>query len=193
MSAQQAKQLLVEGNKRFVSGEIGQKELGAGRRIDLFENGQFPFAVVLTCSDSRVPPELLFDQGLGQLFVVRVAGNVVDPVALGSIEYGAEHLGAPLLVVLGHSNCGAVKASVDGGEAPGSIGALVAKIKPSVDKMKAAGASGANLYEKVEDENVRAVIAEIGESPVVQHLVQHGHLEVVGAKYLLDSGEVVFF
>lgn len=191
-NSQDAIKLLQEGNQRYVAGKILGLDLSAARRNDLFTNGQKPFAVVLCCSDSRVPPELLFNQGLGDLFVVRVAGNIVDPVALGSIEYGAEHLGAPLVVVLGHSKCGAVKATVDGGEAPGSIGALVEKIKPISDKAKAAGVTGDALYTKVEDDNITSVMAEVEKSPIISHLLHAGKLQLVGAKYHIDSGEVVF-
>src|SRR5512140_1143168 len=100
----EALQKLMDGNKRYVEGKLASKDLGDTKRKELLK-GQKPFAIVVTCSDSRVPPELLFDQGLGDVFVIRVAGNVVDPIALGSIEYGAEHLNSPLLVILGHSNC----------------------------------------------------------------------------------------
>lgn len=191
-SAEEALQALMEGNQRFRNGKFLEKDLGPARRIDLLENGQKPFVVVLTCSDSRVPAELIFDQGMGDIFVIRVAGNVVDPLALGSIEYGLEHLGVNLLVVLGHSNCGAVKATVDGGEAPGSISAIVAKIQPAVAKMVADGVSGVELYSKVEDENVFATIEEIKASPIVHHLMEHG-LKIVAAKYMLDSGEVILY
>ncbi|WP_242848919.1 carbonic anhydrase [Syntrophomonas palmitatica] len=191
-SAEDALKLLEEGNQRYVSGQVMKQDLGSEKRGLLAAKGQKPFAVVLTCSDSRVPAEYIFDQGLGDIFVVRVAGNVVDPVALGSIEYGVEHLKTPLLVVLGHEKCGAVKATVDGGEAPGSIGAIVEKIKPSADKAKAAGAKGDALYEKAADENILATIAEIEKSPVVEELVKEGHLKIVGAKYHLTSGEVTF-
>ena len=140
-SANEALQKLIDGNKRFVTGQFALKDLGDARREELVK-GQKPFAVILTCSDSRVPPEHIFDQGLGDIFVVRNAGNVVDPVTLGSIEYAVEHLLAPLVVVLGHDYCGAVKAAVDGGEAPGSIGAIIAKLLPSVEKAKATGQQG---------------------------------------------------
>ena len=189
-SPEEALQALMEGNQRFRNGKFQEKDLGPARRIDLLENGQKPFVVVLTFSESRVTEELIFDQGMGDIFVIRVAGNVVDPLALGSIEYGLEHLGVNLLVVLGHSNCGAVKATIEGGEAPGSIGAIVQKIKPSVDKITAEGVSGLELYSKVEDENVFATIQEIKASPVVHHLLGHG-LKIVAAKYMLDSGEVI--
>lgn len=191
-SAQQALKWLIEGNRRYVAGQTDPPDLSAARRSVLRSKGQQPFAVVLTCSDSRVPPEHIFNQGLGDLFVVRVAGNVVDYVTMGSIEYGAEHLGSPLLLVLGHDYCGAVKATVDGGEAPGSIGAIVERIKPTVDLLKQAGVRGEDLYRKVEDENILAVINEIEKSPIIHHMVEQGQLTIVGAKYHLGSGEVTF-
>ncbi len=191
-TAQEAKQLLVDGNKRFTSGKPALKDIGSARRENLLAKGQKPFATIVSCSDSRVPPELIFDQALGDLFIIRVAGNVVDPVAMGSIEYGVEHLHTPLLVIMGHENCGAVKATVDGGEAPGSIGSIVEKIKPSVEKAKASGATGNDLYEKSTDENIKAVIADVQKSSIVKHLEESGKLTVTGAKYHVGSGEVVF-
>ena len=191
-TAEEAQKLLVEGNQRYTSGHLLKQDLGAAKREHLVTKGQKPFAVVVTCSDSRVPAELIFDQGLGDIFVVRVAGNVMDQVAMGSVEYGVEHLHTPLLVVMGHEKCGAVQATVDGGEAPGSIGAIVAKIKPSVEKAKAAGVTGDALYEAVTDENIKATIAEIEKSPIVEELIHEGHLKIVGAKYHQSTGEVVF-
>ncbi|HWI55307.1 MAG TPA: carbonic anhydrase, partial [Desulfobacteria bacterium] len=154
-----SKMKLISGNVRYVSGKLQAKDLSAAKRKDLSENGQKPFAIVLTCSDSRVPPELVLDQGLGDIFVVRTAGNVVDPIAIGSIEYGVEHLHAPLIMVLGHEKCGAVKATVEAGDkkVEGNLGAIVDKIRPSVLKAKAAGATGVDLPEKAADENVKAV------------------------------------
>jgi carbonic anhydrase len=140
-----------------------------------------------------VPPELIFDQALGDLFVIRTAGNVVDQIGVGSAEYAVEHLEVPLLVVLGHENCGAVKATVDGGEAPGSIAAIVSKIAPSVQKAKAAGASGSNLYEECCLENIKVTVDDIMKSHIVKHFIKDGKLTVIGAKYYLSSGEVKFF
>ncbi|MFZ5641908.1 MAG: carbonic anhydrase [Bacillota bacterium] len=192
-TAVEAKQLLIDGNNRFVAGNLATKDLSETKREDLKKNGQKPFAVIVSCSDSRVPPELLFDQGIGDLFIIRVAGNVVDPVAMGSIEYAVEHLGSPLIVVMGHEKCGAVKATVDGGEAPGSIGSIVAKIKPAVDKAKAAGAAADQLAEKSADENVKLVMAEVEKSPVIKHLMESGKVSVVGAKYHIGGGQVEWF
>jgi carbonic anhydrase len=190
-SANEALQKLRDGNKRFATGQPALKDLGDTRRGELV-GGQKPFAVILTCSDSRVPPEHIFDQGLGDLFVVRNAGNVVDPVTAGSIEYAVEHLLAPLVVVLGHDYCGAVKAAVDGGDAPGSIGAIIAKLAPSVEKAKAAGAAGQELYELATDKNIGAAVEDLKESPVIKHFLESGKLTLIGAKYFLKTGEVVF-
>lgn len=192
LSGKEALQLLRDGNKRFTEENLAAKDMGKTRREELVSKGQDPFAIIITCSDSRVPPELLFDQALGDLFVIRTAGNIVDPIAVGSAEYAIEHLGVQLLVILGHSNCGAVKATVDGGEAPGSIAAIVSKIAPSVQKARAAGAAGDELYETSCLENIKTVINEIMESHIVKHFIKDGKLTVIGAKYHLDSGKVEF-
>src|SRR5439155_16101250 len=120
-------QKLKEGNARFVSDRLAARQIGEERRARLAK-GQQPFAVVLSCADSRVVPELLFDQGLGDVFVVRVAGNIADKAMLGSIEYAVEHLHVPLVVVLGHESCGAVQAALDGKPLPGNLGWLVKQV-----------------------------------------------------------------
>lgn len=189
-SGEVAKQLLVDGNARFVAGSLANKDLGPTRRAKLSKDGQTPFAVIVSCSDSRVPPEEIFDQGLGDIFVIRVAGNVLDAVSTGSVEYAIEHCKSPLVVVLGHEKCGAVTAAVKGGEAPGSIGTIVKKIEPSVAKAKAANASGDQLIEKASELNVEATLAELEKSPVVKELVEQGKVTLAGAKYDLDTGKV---
>lgn len=193
ISVEVAMEKLVEGNRRFVTGTLSAKDLGRDKREDLLKNGQHPFAVIVTCSDSRVPPELLFDQALGDLFVIRVAGNVLDSVSLGSVEYAVDHLHTPLVVVLGHENCGAVHATVEGGDPPGSIGAITTLIQPSVDKARAMGFDGHQLCEKAADENIRTTLEDLKRSPVVKNLVVNGKLTLAGAKYFIGSGEVVFF
>ena len=192
ITSEQALQLLQEGNQRYCKTALQEKDVSNLRREELLIKGQKPFAVILGCSDSRIPPEVIFDQALGDIFVIRVAGNVVSPVEMGSIEYGVEHLRVPLLVIMGHDNCGAVKATVDGGEAPGSIGAIIDMIRPSADKARAAGAAGDELYELTCNENVSAMLSLVEQSPIIQELTEHGHLKVVSAKYLQSSGEVVF-
>lgn len=188
-SSQEAKRLLIDGNVRFNTGNLLNKDLGTERREELTK-GQKPFAIILSCSDSRVPPELIFDQALGDLFVVRVAGNVLDPITLGSVEYAVEHLRSPYLLVLGHEKCGAVTAAVKGGETPGDIGSIVEKIEPAVSKAKTSGSTGDQLIEKSIDLNVDNVIAELDKSSIIKEAIESGKLAVEGAKYHLDSGKV---
>ena len=129
---------LEDGNKRFVEGKNTFPDIGAERRGKTAKNGQQPFATVISCSDSRLPVEILFDQGIGDIFVVRVAGNVCNVDEIGSAEYGVDHLGTPVLVVLGHSKCGAVSAVVQGAELNGNLPALLHGIIPAVEKVKRA-------------------------------------------------------
>ncbi len=182
---------LMAGNKRFVTGSFAQKEVGEVRRKEL-AGGQHPFAIVVTCSDSRVAPEIIFDEGLGDIFVVRVAGNVLDPISLGSIEYAAEHLHAPLLVLMGHEQCGAVSAALDAkGEPEGNIGAIIKKIMPAVKKAKAKGGSKDDMLNNAIKENVALSSKAVREkSPVLRHLIDKGELKVVAGVYHLASGEV---
>ncbi|UWG96582.1 carbonic anhydrase [Dehalobacter sp. DCM] len=192
-TAEESKQLLREGNQRFVSGNVLNDDLSLDKRTELSEYGQHPFAVIVSCSDSRVPPEILFDQSLGDLFVIRNAGNVIDAISLGSIEYAAEHLETPLILVLGHENCGAVKAVVDGIEAQGNLPAILKKIQPAYEKAKLDTLDQSDLYEKCAEENVHQSIAEIRESTIIQHLEHEKKLEIIGGKYNLQTGEVYFF
>src|SRR2546421_4904043 len=126
-----ALKLLKQGNERFTQGKLAARDIGASRRAALAK-GQHPFAVVLTCADSRVAPELVFDQGLGDIFVLRVAGNIADRSVIGSIEYAVEHLHTPLIVVLGHESCGAVQAALEGKSLPGDLGWLVQQVHVGV-------------------------------------------------------------
>lgn len=182
---------LKAGNKRFVSGRMQHPHQNAGRRMEVAK-GQHPFAIVLACADSRLGPEVLFDQGLGDVFVVRVAGNVLNDENIGSIEYGVEHLGAPLIVVLGHERCGAVAAAKDtiaaGGRAPGHIQSLVKAIKPAVDQTVGQDAEATGAA------NVRNVVAALQQSkPILHGSIASGKFAVVGAYYDLDSGKVEFY
>ncbi|MCW2277512.1 carbonic anhydrase [Heliophilum fasciatum] len=181
--------LLQDGNRRFVEGEPVAVDLRAQKRQALVQ-GQTPFAVVVSCSDSRVPPELIFNQGLGDLFVIRVAGNVVDDHEIGSVEYAVEHLKAPLVVVLGHEKCGAVAATVQGGEVHGHIDEIVKKIKPSVEKAKASSVSGNDLVEEAVVENVRNTVNALEKSAIIKAAIQKQAILLVGAKYDLDEGQV---
>ena len=177
MDSQKALELLKEGNARFVSGALTPKDHYEEERRKLSE-GQHPFAVVLCCSDSRVVPEILFDQKLGDLFVIRNAGNVVDLHVLGSIEYAVEHLGAPLVVVLGHSNCGAVTATCQGGEVLGHIVDIVKHIKPSISTDCCVNDNARRHAE--------CMARRIEGDPIVKHL----KAKVVSAFYDIASGVV---
>lgn len=188
-SPEAAQQLLIEGNRRFALDNPLSKDLSSTRRGEL-KSGQHPFAVIVSCSDSRVPPELLFDQALGDLFVIRVAGNVVTPVEVGSIEYAVEHLKVPLVVVLGHEGCGAVTAAVQGGENHGRIGDIVDIIKPSVNKAKSSGAIGNDLIEKSVDLNIENTVNDIMLSSIIRKGVAAKQVKVIGSKYDLDEGVV---
>ena len=187
-SPDEAIQLLMDGNGRFVAGKPLSKDLSFTRRSELLKNGQHPFAVIVCCSDSRVPPEILFDQALGDLFVVRVAGNIVTPVELGSVEYAVEHLKAPLVVVLGHEECGAVTAAVEGKESHGSIPAIIEKIKPAVLEARAMGTTGKELIEASTDLNIQNALRDLLKSPLIKEGVNSKEIEVLGIKYDLDKG-----
>lgn len=184
-------QKLMDGNKRFESGNLSQKDLSDAKRKELLK-GQKPFAIVLSCSDSRVPPELIFDQGLGDIFVVRVAGNVVDPISLGSIEYGAEHLNVPLLFILGHSKCGAVSATVESKEKPeGNIGAIVEEITPHCAAAKKKGGTKEEIVAMAVEDNVMHVYKDtMKKSKIINHLVEAGKLKIVAGEYDLATGKV---
>jgi len=192
VTADEALARLADGNARYRRGTPDRPNQGAGRRADL-AGGQHPFAIVLSCSDSRVPPEIVFDQGLGDLFVIRVAGNTAGVDETAAVDYGAEHLGAPLCVVLGHSNCGAVKAAVAGAQLPGSLGEVMAAIAPAVAAARRAhpDLTGDALLAAAVEANVwHSIETLFARSEIVRHLVATGRLRVVGAVYDLGSGEV---
>ena len=183
---------LEDGNQRYVAAESSclHDRQDAKRRVDLATD-QHPFAVILGCADSRTSPELLFDQGLGDLFVVRVAGNVLNDHVLGSIEYAVEHLGARIVVVLGHERCGAVKATRDilatKAEAPPHINSLVSAIRPAVE-----AAPGTDL-EVMIHANIRYVVQGLRSSaPTLKRKADALAIAVVGAYYDLDTGRVSF-
>lgn len=189
-TADEALAELKAGNARFVAGRHESPNLTM-ERVKEVAAGQHPEAVILSCSDSRVPPELIFDEGIGDLFVVRVAGNVSEPASLGSVEYAAEHLGVPLVVVLGHHKCGAVKATAEAkGKPEGNIGALVKEIQPAVAAArKHPGKEG--LVDDAVHANVALVAKELtSESPVMAHLVHEGKVRIVTAVYDLETGTV---
>jgi len=187
MSADQALELLRTGNERFVAQKRIFPNQSTERRSQLVL-GQQPFAVVLGCSDSRVPPEIIFDQGIGDLFVIRVAGNIIDDAVIGSMEYAVDHLHVNLILVLGHQKCGAVEATVKGGEPHGHVVSLVAAIKPAVEKAK-------GLQGDILDNSIRLHMESIVEQlrltkPVISEGVKTGQVRVEGGYYHLDSGRV---
>jgi len=179
---------LKEGNERYVAGTPRHSVVSAELRIELYKKGQHPYAVVIGCSDSRVPSELIFDAGPGEIFVIRTAGNVVGTIELGSLEYGVMHLKAPLIVVLGHQHCGAVKAAIDGGNHSPAIQELLGEIIPSIPTTPSH-----NPYEICEDENIRRTLAKIAADPFVSKAVSDGIVHLVAAKYSLETGKVSFF
>jgi len=190
-SCDRALELLREGNKRFVSGKVLTPDFDV--KSALAEKGQAPFAVILSCSDSRVPPEIIFDVGLGQIFTVRTAGHIANPVTIGSMEYAVEHLKSRLIVVLGHDKCGAVAASISGGDFGPNIGALVSDIKTAVDIVRAKEPDSEDILGQCEDEHVRQTAAKLAESAIFKKYIDDKTLKIVGAKYNLKSGEVVFY
>jgi carbonic anhydrase len=189
-TAKEGLALLVEGNRRWQGLRPEHPHEGAEIRSSLVA-AQHPFATILSCVDSRVPPELVFDQGLGDLFTVRTAGQVLDEAVLGSIAFGAGELGIPLVVVLGHQSCGAVGATVDavdaGEEAPGHIQALVEAISPAVPP---AGPDRTTRVAAAVDQNIRNIVAALRADADLHEAVEHGAVTVVGARYDLDSGAV---
>lgn len=203
-----ALQNLMDGNKRYISNQMtGSKLCDVTTRTSLAKS-QKPYAIILTCSDSRVPPEIVFDKGLGEIFVVRVAGNVPDPVVLGSIEYAVEHLGSPLVMVLGHERCGAVSATVGAkGKSTGSanIDAIVKTIAPSIKnaakdcelckgEAKCAETKKDAFVECVVDANAKTVAAGLTKkSKILKHMVEEKKIKIVAAKYDLDDGAVTIF
>ena len=201
ISAHDALARLEEGNRRFVSGEQHVDALRhEARRLEFVES-QAPVAVVLGCADSRVPVEIVFDQGLGDLFVIRVAGNIVAPSQIGSVAFAAERLGTPLVVVLGHTRCGAVQATLDAlqqsGERPShNLGSIVDRIRPSVEGLLSTELR--HDREALGREAVRANVRVSANtlrhgSESIEQLVRRGALLIVGAEYSLETGVVDFF
>jgi carbonic anhydrase len=192
ISADEALKRLMDGNARYVESKLDHPDQTEARRTEVAK-GQHPIAVVLGCADSRVPPEILFDQGLGDLFTVRVAGNVLDDSVLGSIEYALEHLGPKLVVVLGHERCGAVQAALElstsGGHAEGHVEALVKAIQPAVDQAKTQ--DGGDTLDTAVIANVGLVVAQLKTGqPIVGKMVADGKAMIVGGRYDLDTGQV---
>jgi carbonic anhydrase len=200
ISAREALRLLQDGNQRFVAERRRDARVGATRRNELTDR-QEPFAIVLGCSDSRVPAEIVFDQGLGDLFVIRVAGNIVAPSQIGSVEFAAEQFHTRLVVVLGHSGCGAVTATLEQLRRPvekqsRNLRAIVDRVRPSVEPLLATELrhdSQALLRDAVRA-NVRASAGRLRHgSEILEQLIERDGLLVVGAEYSLETGVVEFF
>ncbi|MGB5510117.1 MAG: carbonic anhydrase [Woeseiaceae bacterium] len=201
ITAIQALERLADGNRRFVNGEFDADSQARRTHQPGQSGGQAPFAIILACSDSRVPVEMVFDAGFGDLFVIRVAGNIVAPSQIGSIEFAAEQFGCPLVIVLGHTHCGAVSATLDelvlkeSLRSP-NLRAIVDRVRPAVEPvLKAHGgrASEAALKESVRS-NIRASVERLSHgSLILEKLIDAGELTIVGAEYSIETGGVEFF
>jgi carbonic anhydrase len=181
-----ALQELLDGNQRFVAGRMEHPNQTAARRNEVAP-AQHPFASVLACSDSRTPPSVLFDRGLGDLFVVRVAGNVASEITIESLDYAVTHLGTRLVMVLGHQRCGAVIAAVEGHDEPGDVGPMLRELAPAARaarKMK--GDTVANAVR----ENVLIIVKKLENDPRLAAMVKTGEVRIVGGIYSLDTGKV---
>jgi carbonic anhydrase len=188
-TADQALQELKVGNAHHADHRYKHPHETPVRQHEL-TTGQHPHAVILGCADSRVPPEIVFDQGLGDLFTVRVAGNVAGDDEIASIEYAVEHLHTPLLVVMGHQKCGAVSAAVEGGNADGHLAELIKAIQPAVDKARS---MPGDVIDNAVRANVEMVVSQLRTSqPLLSSFVKAGKLRVVGAVYSLDTGKVTW-
>lgn len=201
IKADEALQRLRDGNKRFTSNLRTQESLFSDHRREELLSGQEPYAIILGCSDSRVPAEIVFDQGLGDLFVIRVAGNIVAPSQVGSVEFAVSQFGTRLVIVLGHSQCGAVCATIDElthGHSSGSenIRAIVERVKPSIESLMSTDLINdrTSLEKEAVRANVRASANQLRHgSTIIENLIATDGLLVVGAEYSLESGVVEFF
>ena len=183
----QALQMLMDGNKRFVSRKTQNSTNRDITRIKQVSQTQKPFAAILGCADSRVPSEIIFDQGFGDLFVCRVAGNVATPEEIGSLEFGSSVLGSKVIMVVGHKRCGAVAATIKGAQVPGQIASLLDAIKPAVERSKN---QAGDQVENACKANVSYQVEKLKSSPVLSGLIKEGKLKVVGGYYDLDNGRV---
>ena len=194
LAPDEALQKLMTGNKRFVQSQIKHRSLTIKEAREKLVRGQKPYAIILSCSDSRVPPEIVFDETLGQLFVVRVAGNVADPVVLGSIEYAVSHLGSSLIMVLGHEACGAVTAAMDAtGKTEGNIAAILEAVMPAVQNVRDTmeGRNRADQVEAAIDRNIDLQTENLTrQSSIIKDYVSRGKVKIAKGKYYLHHGEV---
>lgn len=192
-AGQAALDALLKGNERYTQGQPSACSKAGPALRETVSHSQKPSAVILTCMDSRLPPEIVFDQSLGDVFAVRVAGNVLDPMTAGSIEFVVQRFDTPLVVVLGHERCGAATALVDGSVKPeGQSGIILKALEPAWKAIagKTAGKDRSEVVEMVTDENVAMVTAALAKRPFLARRVKEGRLEIVGAKYDLDDGQV---
>jgi carbonic anhydrase len=200
ITAREALQLLRDGNRRFVA-EVRQDDATSQKRRVRLTSGQTPHAIILGCSDSRVPAEMVFDQGLGDLFVIRVAGNIVAPSQIGSVEFAAERFGTKLVVVLGHSNCGAIQATIEelgrpSAEQSRNLRSIVDRVRPSVEALLGTDLRHDHtaLVKQAVRANIRVSANQLRHgSEILEGLIASGGLEIVGAEYSLDTGIVEFF
>jgi carbonic anhydrase len=192
-AARVALENLLSGNQRFIKSERAPRDFRLRR--ERLISGQKPMAIILGCSDSRVAPEMVFDKNLGEIFVIRTAGQVLEPVALASIEYAVDHLGVPLFMILGHEKCGAVTAAATHtGPVHGNIGILLEKIRPAIAKAKALEVPPEELVEKATDLHLEELGQQVlRDSEIIRQAVQEGRLRLVIAKYKLSTGEVEIF
>ncbi|HLW23563.1 MAG TPA: carbonic anhydrase [Steroidobacteraceae bacterium] len=200
IKAREALELLREGNSRFVADVRSRATLPSRALRTELASGQAPFAAILGCSDSRVPVEIVFDQGLGDLFVIRVAGNIVAPSQIGSVEFAAEQFGTRLVVVLGHSNCGAVQATLEQLKRPRenqsrNLRSIVDLVRPAVEGLiaRGVGSDPQALVNEAVRANIKASVDRLRHgSEIIEHLIQNDGLLVVGAEYSLATGVVEF-
>jgi carbonic anhydrase len=201
ISAQEALCLLREGNNRFVSEDSHRDTFSSGIRRVALATGQAPFAAILGCSDSRVPVEIVFDQGLGDLFVIRVAGNIVAPSQIGSVEFAAEQFGTRLVVVLGHSRCGVIETTLEQLQRPienqsRNLRSIVELVRPAVQELLAVNQHHDHdmLVDEAVRANIRASVRHLRHgSDIIENLIQSAGLLVIGAEYSLETGVVDFF
>lgn len=191
MSPEKALQFLKEGNTRFVNNLKANRDLL--EQVNETREGQFPFATILSCIDSRVSAELVFDQGLGDIFSIRIAGNILNEDILGSMEFACKAAGSKLIVIMGHSSCGAVKGACDQVDL-GNLTGLLDKIRPAIDAVDVIGertSSNGEFVQKVAEKNVEIAKHEIREkSPVLKEMLENGEIGLIGAMYSVETGEV---
>lgn len=193
MSPEEAVQMLKDGNARFTGEKMVNRDLIS--QVEATGGGQFPFAAVVSCIDSRIPTEIVFDQGIGDIFNARIAGNFVNQDILGSLEFATKVAGAKTIVVMGHTHCGAVKGAADAVEL-GNLTAMLAKIQPAIDAVEVSGernSKNEEFVQKVSDKNVELTIEKIKtDSDVIREMYENGEVSIVGAMYDVETGKVTF-